>query len=326
MRWIILFSGGLMLSAVGATAQQPDTAQVLVHYKFSHVRDTNNRAHPYTENMVLLVGKHGGVYRSYDFQLSVAQDKKKMQEAIAGSVGGNVRFNRQVTGSGTEYYQFPNDGKMLRKERMFGSYLITGSLPAINWQISGDTATFGGLHCQKATCHFKGRDYTTWFCPDLPLHIGPWELNGLPGVIVEAFDATGDVRFMFEGVETAVVLAKTDDQGAGQAPGGRGPAGQGGMPPLPGMDDGNSDPDIIKVPENATKTTDKEFAKLQEAFRKDPNAFVQSMMAAQPGGMAGGGGMPGAKGSGPGGSGMKIDIKAGPGPVINNPIELPENK
>ena len=353
MKPIILLGVGLMLVVVGAAAQrsvagqQPDTAQVLVHYKFSHVRDTNNRAHPYTENMVLLVGKHGGVYRSYDFQLSVAQDKKKMQEAMAGSADGNVRFNRRITGSGTEYYQYPNDGKMLRKERMFGSFLITGSLPVINWQISGDTATFGGLHCQKATAHFKGRDYTAWFCPDLPLHIGPWELNGLPGVIVEAFDATGDVRFMFEGVEKAVVLAGRDDQagggqGAGGQAAGQGPGGQGAPPPLPGMDDLNTDPDIIKVPDNATKTTDKEFAKLQAAFRKDPNAFVQSMMAAQAGGPGGGGGMPGGggpgggmpggggmaggKGSGPGGSGPKINIKAGPAPVINNPIELPEKQ
>jgi len=341
MKPIILLGVGLMLVVVGAAAQrsvagqQPDTAQVLVHYKFSHVRDTNNRAHPYTENMVLLVGKHGGVYRSYDFQLSVAQDKKKMQEAMANSADGNVRFNRRITGSGTEYYQYPNDGKMLRKERMFGSFLITGSLPVINWQISGDTATFGGLHCQKATAHFKGRDYTAWFCPDLPLHIGPWELNGLPGVIVEAYDATKDVRFTFDGVEKAVLVAKTDDQPAGQ--GGQ-PAGQGGQPPLPGMDDGNSDPDIIKVPDNVTRTSEKEFARLQEAFRKDPNAFVQAMMAAQAGGAGpgsgsggpagGGGGMAGGggKGSGPGGSGPKIEIKAGPAPVINNPIELPENK
>ena len=107
---------------------------------------------------------------------------------------------------------------------------------------------------------------------------------------------------------------------------------------MPGMDDGNSDPDIIKVPDNVTRTSEKEFARLQEAFRKDPNAFVQAMMAAQAGGAGpgsgsggpagGGGGMAGGggKGSGPGGSGPKIEIKAGPAPVINNPIELPENK
>ena len=314
----ILFSAGLMLSAprVNAAAQRPDTAQVLVHYKFSHVRDTTNRGNPYTENMVLLIGKRAGVYRSYDHQLSVAQDKKKMKEAIANSAGGPLRINRQITGSATEYYQYPNDKKMLRKESLFAFFLVTGALPVINWQISGDTASFGGLHCQKATGHFKGRDYTAWFCPDLLLHIGPWELNGLPGVIVEAYDATGDVRFTFDGMEKAVLSATSDEQPAGQAPGNQGVPG-----PMPGVDQDNTDPAIIKVPEKATKTTDKEFAKLQEAFRKDPNAFVQSMMAAQSGGA------PGAMAGGPTGDKgprMKMDIKAGPTQVINNPIELPE--
>jgi GLPGLI family protein len=67
--------------------------------------------------------------------------------------------------------------------------------PLIDWKISSDTATFGGLHCQKATGHFKGRDYTAWFCPDLPVHTGPWKLNGLPGVIVDAHDAKNEVVF-----------------------------------------------------------------------------------------------------------------------------------
>ena len=296
----------LMLSAVDVAAQRPDTAQVLVHYKFSHVRDTNNRSIPFTENMVLVIGKRAGVYRSYDHQLSVARDKKKMQEAVANSAGGPVRFDRRITGSGTEYYQFPNDKKMLRKEYLFGSFLVNDALPVINWQITGDTASYGGLHCQKAKGHFKGREYTAWFCPDLPLHLGPWKLNGLPGVIVEAYDATGDVRFTFDGVEKAVFVAKSDDQPAGEAA-------RGGLSPLPGMEEGNSDPDIIKVPDNATKTTDKEFARLQAAFRKDPNAFAQSMMAAQHGGMAG-----------DNRPGMKMDLKTGPEPIDNNPIELPE--
>ncbi len=227
-----------------------------------------------------------------------------------------MQINRRITGSGTEYYQYPDDRKMLRKESLFGSFLIAEALPVINWQINGDTAGFGGLHCEKATCHFKGRDYTVWFCPDLPLHLGPWKLNGLPGVIVEAYDATGDVRFTFEEVAKAALPAKSDDQPVGQASGA-----QGGPPPMPGMDDDNTDPDIIKVPDNATRTTDKEFAKLQEAFRKDPNAFAQSMIAsrsgAAPGAMAGGP-------AGDKGPRMKAQFKVGTEPVINNPIELPE--
>jgi hypothetical protein len=241
--------------------------------------------------------------------LSEAQDKKKTQEAVANSTDGRIMINHHVTGTGTEYFQYPNDKKMVRQEHLLGSFLVTGTLPDINWQVTGDTATFGGLHCQKATGHFKGRDYTAWFCPDLPLHIGPWKLNGLPGVIVEAYDAKKDVRFMFDGIEKAGPVAQSDDRSATGSPGA-----QSSMPlPMPGMDF-DKDPNLIKLPDNATKTTDKEFAKLEEAFRKDPNAFAQSMLASRNAGMAADGGPK-----------IKMDIKAGPPPPpINNPIELPE--
>ena len=41
------------------------------HYKFTHARSTTNGAHPYTENMVLIVGKNAA-YKSYDAQLDNA--------------------------------------------------------------------------------------------------------------------------------------------------------------------------------------------------------------------------------------------------------------
>jgi GLPGLI family protein len=312
MKWFLFLSLGLALSAVHAAAQRPDTAQVLVHYKFCHVRDTNNRSTPYTENMVLMIGKHAGVYKSYDRMLGTAVDKKRWKEAVANSTDGNIRFDTKMRGTGAEYYQFPNDKKMVRKEELFGNFLLTDALPAIDWRITGDTASFGGLHCQKAKGHFKGRDYTVWFCPDLPLHAGPWKLNGLPGVIVEAYDATGDVRFTFDGVEKAAVMATGDDQPARQGE-------HNGPPPLPGMEEDNGDPAIIKIPDNATKTTDKEFAKLEEAFKKDPNAFAQSMIAMRGGGMTGGP-------TSDGGPKMKMNVKAGPQAVMNNPIELPEKQ
>jgi GLPGLI family protein len=308
MKKQFLLCAALLSCTVIARAQKPDTAQLLVHYKFSHIRDTTNRQHPYTENMVLIIGKTAGAYKSYDKRLQDALFKKQVQEQMANSADGRVNIQRRASGSGTEYYQFPNGKKLARKEPLlFNSYLITDALPVIDWKISGDTATFGGLHCQKATTHFKGRDYTAWFSPDLPLHIGPWKLNGLPGVIVEAYDAKKEVDFKFDGIEKAVISSQKDTQASGPAP-----DNQGRTVVMIGMDDQAGDPNIIQVPINAIKTNEKEFAKLQEAMRKDPNAFAQSMAAAQ----AASQGRPA----------PKIDIRIGPPPVINNPIELPEKK
>ncbi len=310
MKKQFLLSAALFMLVLSASAQRPDTAQVLVHYKFTHIRDTINRANPYTENMVLIVGKSASAYRSYDKQMEDALFKKQMQEQLANSPDGRVNISRKSSGSATEYYQYPNEHKLVRKEPLFmNSYLMTDVLPTIDWKISGDTATFGGLHCQKATTHFKGRDYIAWFCPDLPLHVGPWKLNGLPGVIIEAYDLKKEVDFKFDGVEKAVIMPKKDNGSANAAP-----DNPSRVTLTIGIDDTDSDPNIIQPPAKAIKTTEKEFAQLQEAMRKDPDAFVQSMMAAQAGNMPGNGPKP------------HINIKLGPQAVINNPIELPERK
>ncbi len=279
-----------------AVAQKTDTAQILVHYKFSHVRDTNNRAHPYTENMVLFVGKIASSYKSYDSQLQNELYRKQLQEQI--SAGGNFRLDHNITGSGTEYYQFINNKKLIRKEMLVNAYIINDVLPVINWHISSDKANFGELHCQKATCHLKGRDYTAWFCPDLPVRVGPWKLNGLPGVIVDAYDAKKEVVFKFDQVEKAV-------------PGTRKPIkDRHGRVLIPLDDDADdTDPNIIRVPVNGIKTTDKEFEKLSNAMHKDPNVLTQSMAA---------------KAQGNDGPKPDIDMKMIHTSHINNPIELPE--
>jgi GLPGLI family protein len=307
MKKQLLIAATLMLAAAYVNAQKPDTAGYMVHYKFSNVRDTSNRANPYTENMALFLGKNSSVYKSYDKQLQDALFKKQLQEQIANSPDGNVSINRSDTGSPIQYYQFPAEKKLDRKESLvINSYLIEDALPVIDWKISPDTASFGGLHCQKATAHFKGRDYTAWFCPDMPFHAGPWKLNGLPGVILEAYDAKKEVVFKFDGIKKVA----PPQQGVSTAAS-KPQTGEGHKMIMIGGDDSDADPAIIELPSRVIKTTEKEFTKLQQAMRKDPDAFVQAMMASS--GMNG-------PGNGPR---DQIKIKIGPPAVNNNPIELP---
>ncbi|MFT4031194.1 MAG: GLPGLI family protein [Siphonobacter sp.] len=59
----------------------------------------------------------------------------------------------------------------------------------------------GSFPTQKATARFRGRNYTAWFCSEIPISDGPWKLNGLPGLILEAYDDTGEVKFIFKDIE-----------------------------------------------------------------------------------------------------------------------------
>jgi len=311
MKKQLLIAATLLFAVFAAKAQQPDTAAYMVHYKFSHLRDTNNRAHPYTENMALFLGKNSSVYKSYDKQLQDALFKKQVQAAMANSPDGHIQIHRDNMGSPVQYFQFPAEQKLDRKESLFiNNYLIESDLPVINWKISSDTASFGGLHCQKATAHFKGRDYTAWFCPDMPFHAGPWKLNGLPGVILDAHDAKNEVVFKFDGIEK---VAPPQPVAASSGPAAQPDGGQKMF--IIGGDDSDSDPAIIQLPAHVIKTTDAAFTKLQDAMRKDPDAFAEAMMANQRANMPAGASPP-----------DHIRIKLGPQPVENNPIELPETK
>jgi GLPGLI family protein len=296
-----LFLVATLLGAFITTeAQQQETAQLLVHYKFTHVRDTTDRAHPYMENMALLVGKSASVYKNYDGMLADEQFRKAYAKAAAGSPDGNIRIDRSGASLKTQYYQYPNEQKLLTKDYvLIDEYLIEGPMPAIDWKIVGDTATFGGLHCQKATGHFKGRDYIVWYCPDVPVHTGPWKLNGLPGVIVDARDTKNEVIFQFDGIEKTVFAETTPIIGANVAA-------KDVLPILRGLDD---NPNIIAPPARAIKATQKEYDKLKMGMQQNPNALVQGMAAAN-------------------GASPDHVLQGIPDRVQhnNNPIELPERK
>ncbi|RWY55592.1 GLPGLI family protein [Mucilaginibacter gilvus] len=315
---ILLLTFGIIV--FNAKAQSPEMAKATVRYKFSHVRDTAAKDKPYTENMILFLGQSSSVYKSYDRKLQDALMRKQVEAQLAEQKGsGNL--NIKLTGSKpttrSEIYQFPAQNKIMRKENLITPYLIEETLPVINWKISADTASFGTLLCQKATGHFAGRDYTAWFCPDLPFRAGPWKLNGLPGLIVEAYDTNKEVQFKFDGLEQ--VVASDKPATAANAPP---PSPEGTMIKFGGPDD-NADPNLIALPANAVKTSVKEFDKLQAAMRKDPQAF----MAAMGGGaanMRGPGGGPG--GGGPGGPIRSVVVNSGTPAIINNPLELPEKK
>ncbi|MGL6129115.1 GLPGLI family protein [Chryseobacterium artocarpi] len=58
----------------------------------------------------------------------------------------------------------------------------------INWTISNETKKAENYTLQKAITQFGGRNWTAWFCKDIPFNEGPFKLRGLPGLIFELAD------------------------------------------------------------------------------------------------------------------------------------------
>lgn len=71
----------------------------------------------------------------------------------------------------------------------------------IQWELTQNQRSIGGIPCQEAIGHFRGRTYHAWFTYTIPISDGPWKLTGLPGLIVEAYDEDKLVVFLFDGLK-----------------------------------------------------------------------------------------------------------------------------
>ncbi|MEE1943946.1 GLPGLI family protein [Pedobacter sp. KR3-3] len=281
-----------------AWAQSPEKALAKVSYSFSHIRDTTNRANPYTENMALLIGKNASVYASFDKITQDIERKRQLEEQVKNLAPGEpIRINvgKVKPTSAVEFYSFFKENKLFTRELLINIYLTEEPLPKISWKITKDTASFSGIACKKATAHFKGRNWTAWFAPELPFQSGPWKLNGLPGLIIEAYDDKKEVQFLFAGFENikeeVAEKPALDPENTIVAT----------TSALAGKE--------IKLPTNAIRTTVSELNKLKEARAKDPVGFVKAQMA---------------------NSGVTISstnklAEIASKNTFNNPIELPEH-
>lgn len=97
---------------------------------------------------------------------------------------------------------FSNRSRKLYSTLNYDEFLyINDSIVVIDWKIEKETKKIGSFNCKKATANFRGRSYIVWFTTEIPLPYGPWKLNGLPGLIVEAYDKEKFVYWYFKNIQ-----------------------------------------------------------------------------------------------------------------------------
>lgn len=80
-------------------------------------------------------------------------------------------------------------------------YIYEDELNAQDWLFIDSTKTILNYSCQMATCDFRGRQWTAWFTPDIPISDGPWKFGGLPGLIMEVYDLRSQYHFTIIGLQ-----------------------------------------------------------------------------------------------------------------------------
>lgn len=152
---------------------------------------------------------------TYESQISWEQPSKFLSPLYVGNNescfilrgpqggGKNINFeDGKVSGYSNSGTKFPDffikkfsDNHFLYLGQVPNKYCLVNDSVSIKWKIYNESKKIGDHLCQKATGQFRGRTYTVWFSNEIPLSLGPWKLGGLPGLIFEAADSTGEVSF-----------------------------------------------------------------------------------------------------------------------------------
>lgn len=186
----------------GSTPTAIDTALVTVYYAFNadDIKDENT----FIDLGWLQVGGQYIKYASYFVAHSDSTYKPKMIKNSRGESGIALRTYGGKYPSRWSEYQFDEiyikDGKLTEYAIMpmnldHECCQYTESMPKQQWTLKDEQQNIHGYHCQKATCHWRGRDYEAWFTSEIPIQRGPWKFGGLPGLIVKLSDAKKEYNF-----------------------------------------------------------------------------------------------------------------------------------
>src|SRR5690554_5979665 len=147
-------------------------------------------------NAILMFDNNSSLYITR--KDSLEKTKIDGQKSVITAQGGS-NFTAVTNKKGFQY------NNLIKKDSFYsrdlGFNYVKEKTPKISWKIEKETKNIGQLTCQKATATFRGRDYTAWFAPDIPLPYGPWKLQGLPGIILEAYDTNKEMYLYFKSIE-----------------------------------------------------------------------------------------------------------------------------
>ncbi len=175
-----------------------DVAYLNIHYR-QMVREDKLFPEELTETeMVLQIGTKIAKYANYRRLLSdsIMAEELKRPELSAVEIVNNSLKRMKKAGDNTVIVKNYQEGQYTtQRQIILNRYVYTENKPVFDWKVTSDTLTVLGYPCKKAVCLFRGRHYTAWFAPDIPLMEGPWKFNGLPGLIMKVEDADKDYSF-----------------------------------------------------------------------------------------------------------------------------------
>ena len=190
--------------AIAAQAQR-DTIGVsrfTAIYRYE-CKTTDADGQPVTESMYIAVQTSGGITKSFPYE-EYDRQKKGGSRIADGYLAAQMHM-------GTIFTNYP-EGSTTTQEMLYPyRYMTDEPLEKQDWTLTDTQDSICGYACQSATTKYHGLTWNVYYTEDVPASIGPWKLEGLPGLITKATDAKGIHTFTLYGFhqeETPIIFTQ----------------------------------------------------------------------------------------------------------------------
>ncbi len=173
-------------------------------YDYRYLKDTADVTSCASDMMMLQVTYGMSKFTSY----RAMQVDSLLRAATADDIQGNPA--RYAGGEAFSVYKNYPAGKFTTTDKIAGDwFLYEEDIPQQEWTLSEETKEILGYTCRRADCVFRGREWTAWYCDEIPVADGPWKFGGLPGFIMEASDKANHYSFVCTGINSQASRAIT---------------------------------------------------------------------------------------------------------------------
>lgn len=209
----------LLMSFAYVTAEEREIATLKVQYSayINYLNPKPEKPHMREYKYILQIGEGSSYY--YDPQTYYVDSLEN------DPTGSDIRRQALVDAlrqtSGTKENPFDlvrakglmADGRYKCKKN-FSANLITAwdingadvyqydvDMNDLSWELCDSTTMILDYECQLATADYHGRKWRAWFTSEIPVQDGPWQLCGLPGLIMKADTDDGEYGFEITGLQ-----------------------------------------------------------------------------------------------------------------------------
>ena len=224
---ILIAAVAAQVAPVFAADDSRPTANLAVTYKYSKPNIRSKSLKHTTDEMMLMVAPEASRFYSvktqfYDSLAAAPGGREMINNMVTNALNSSNAIQRDASGKITSITitsdmrntiprrgvttiveKYPEEGRMqvvdeLPADETYYTYDVP--MDELVWETGDSTTVILGYECQNATADYHGRHWTAWFTPDIPVSDGPWQLCGLPGLILEAKSDGGEYIFTATGI------------------------------------------------------------------------------------------------------------------------------